>query len=206
MKKGWKLCVLGLMMLALCGCGNKYKGYWCNYDETATIVVLLDKNNNESDRKKIEEKIEKFDNVSSSNFYSRDDYANELGGNVEDLDIYDTYVILFSSMDSIGTYVDELSEMSGVKSAEQSNAKTNMSLYNIKSFGKYTFTDSDEATESDLETGKYKTKKGVITFTPDKDGKTKLLYIKDGLLCGDAECNQIFAKSTETCSSPKEDK
>lgn len=205
MKKGWKVLVLILMMIGLSGCGNKYKGYWCSYDETATIVVLMERDNTEKQRKAVEEKISNFINVSSSNYYSREDYANELGGDVNDLDIYDTFVILFDSMDSIGTYIKELQEMKGVRSAEQSNAKTNMSLYNIKSWNKYSYTNSDEATAKDLEVGKYKMKKGVITFTPDGDGATRLLYIKDGLLCGDADCNKIYARSTETCSSPQEE-
>ena len=103
--------------------------------------------------------------------------------------------------------VDELAELDGVFVALQSNAKTNISLYNIKKNGQYTFTDSDEALESDLVKGKYKIKTGVITFTPDmKDAKTKLLYIKDGHLCGDVECTQIYAKSDSTCKAIEETK
>lgn len=203
MKKGIKLLILVMIAICLSGCGNKYKGYWCNYDESASIVILLENDITEENRKKIDEKIESFENVTSSNYYSKEDYGNELGDNSDEIDIYASYFILFNSMDSIGTYVEELQKLTGVKSAEQSNAKTNMALYNIKSWGKYTYTDSDESTEKDLESGKFKIKKGVITFTPDKEGKSKLLYIKDGLLCGDAECNKIYAKSTSTCTSPQ---
>ncbi|HAB67258.1 MAG TPA: hypothetical protein DCE23_07815 [Firmicutes bacterium] len=205
MKKGLKLIILGILAIFLTGCGNKYKGYWCNYNETASIVVLLEDNIKSSERTKIEEKIETFDNVASSNYYSKEDYNIEIGDASSDLDIYASYFILLNSMDSVGTYVEELKQLPGVKSANQTNAKTNVSLYNIKSWGKYTYTDSDESTENDLETGKFKIKKGVITFTPDKEGQTKLLYIKDGLLCGDADCNKIFAKSTSTCTSPQTD-
>ena len=35
------LILLLVIALILTGCGNKYKGYWCNYNETATIIVLL---------------------------------------------------------------------------------------------------------------------------------------------------------------------
>jgi hypothetical protein len=105
-------------------------------------------------------------------------------------------------MDSIGTYIEELKQMSGVETAEQNYAKSNMSLFNIKPWGKYTYTDSDEATTADLEHGKYKKKKGVITFTPKtENGKVKLLYIKDEYLCGDAACTQIYARSNSTCTS-----
>jgi len=203
-----KIGIVGVVILTLLlgGCDKKYKGYWCNYDETATIIVLLNRDNTEDNRKKIENKIESFENVESSNYYSREDYAAELGEDVDNLDINDTFVILFSSIDSIGTYIDELKALDGVASAEQSNAKTNISLYNLMSWGKYTFTDSDEANESDLETGKYKIKKGVITFIPDKEEKkTRLLYTKDGLLCGDADCTEIFARSNKTCSSKEEE-
>ena len=54
----------------------------------------------------------------------------------------------------------------------------------------------------DLETGKYKIKKGVITFTPDsKDGQDKMLYIKDDHLCEDPDCTKIFAASNESCGT-----
>lgn len=201
-KKIFIIILLTLLCTALTGCKNKYKGYWCNYTETSTIVVLLNRENTSENRKLIEEKINNFENLESYNYYSRDDYAAELGENVENLDIYDTYVISFNSMDHIGTYREELEKMENVRSAEQSNAKTNISLYNIKSWGEYTFTDSDEATENELEAGKYKLKNGVITFTPkDSKSKTKLLYTKDGLLCGDADCTKIYARSNATCSS-----
>lgn len=205
MKKGMYLTVLCMFCLLISGCGNKYKGYWCNYNETATIVVLLDTKNTESDRKAIEKKIEGLENVEGSNYYTKEDYAEQLGGDITDMDIYDTYVVTFSSMDSIGTYVEEFNKMSGVLEASQSNAKTDIALYNILSGGKYTFTNSDEALEADLETGKYKIKNGVITFTPEKNGEgTKILYTKDGLLCGDTECNKIFARSNSTCSGVEE--
>lgn len=201
-KKGPYITILLGLLFILSGCGNKkFQGYWCNYDETATIVVLLNENNTEQERKSISEKIESFENVSSSNFYSKEDYAAELGEDVSNLDIYDTYVIHFDSFDSIGTYVSELGEMKGVKSSEQSNVKSGISLYNIQKNGKYTFTDSDEANSSDLEKGTYKIKKGVIVFTPNNNSASRLLYIKNDSLCADADCNEIFAKSNETCNS-----
>lgn len=204
MKKSLILVIICLCLL-LTGCGNKYKGYWCNYDETATIVVLLNRDNTEKEREIISNKIEEFQNVISNSYYSREDYAKELGSDIDNLDIYDTFVIQFESLDSIGTYIEELEKLNGVKSAEQSNAKTNISLYNIEDFGKYTYTNSDEATEADLEKGHYKIKNGVITFTPDdENAKTKLLYIKDDLLCGDANCTEIYASSNSSCSSKNE--
>lgn len=199
MKKRILLITILLFVLSLTGC-TSYKGYWCNYKESSTIVILLKNNHKESDRKKIEEKITEFENVSSSNYYSREDYAEGIG-DINEEDIFDAYVIFFSSMDNIGTYIEELGEMSGVQSVEQGSAKTDLSIYNLKGFGKYTYTNSDEASEDELETGKYKIKNGIITFTPDgEEAQTKILYTKDGQLCGDAACNKIFARSNSTCT------
>lgn len=201
------IALIVVALIAISSLGNstkKYEGYWCKYNETSTIVVLLKRNHTENDKKKIVEKIETFDNVTSYEFISREDYANDLGEDPNEIDIYDTYRISLATMDSIGTYIEELGKMSGVETAEQNYAKSDMSLFNIKPWGKYTYTDSDEATTADLEHGKYKSKKGVITFTPEnKDGKVKLLYIKDNYLCGDAACTQIYARSNSTCTSEK---
>lgn len=202
MKKILSIIFLVLLVLASSGCNKSYKGYWCRYNETATIVVLLNNDVTNEQKSTIENKINSFENLTSVNFYSKEDYATELDEETNDIDIYDTFVILFDSIDSIGTYIEELNTLSGVQEATQSNAKTNISLYNLKSFGNYTFTNSDEAEDSDLQTGKYKIKKGVITFTPnDKNAKTTMLYIKDKHLCGDVSCNEIYAESDETCSS-----
>lgn len=202
MKKKLYITLIILIALFLTGCSNKYKGYWCTYDETATIVVLFEDDYKEKDKNAVTEKINTYDNVESSTFYTKEDYANQMGLDPNKMEIYETYIITFDSMEAIGTYVEELGKMSGVLKAEQSYAKNNISLYNIQSFGKYTFTDSDEAETSDLETGKYKEKNGVIIFTPDnKDAKTKMLYPKDNYLCGDAACNKIYAKSNATCTT-----
>ena len=91
--------------------------------------------------------------------------------------------------------------MKGVLAVDQNYAKANLSLYNLKSWGKYTFTDSDEYRDEDLEKGTYRIKKGVITCTPSGEKKaTNMLYIKDNHLCGDADCNEIYATSNDTCS------
>ena len=183
---------------------KEYEGYWCKYNETSTIVVLLKENHKDSDRTKIETKIETFENVTSIEYISKEDYAAELGEDPNKIEIYDTYRISLNTMDSIGTYIEELQKMSGVLKAEQNYAKSNLSLFNIKAWGKYTYTDSDEATTADLEYGKYKMKKGVLTFTPESEkGETKLLYTKDGYLCGDVACTQIYSRSNSTCSSTK---
>ena len=202
MKKKLSLIVLLLVLpLILSGCGNKYKGYWCNYKELATIVVQFEDNHTDKQVEAIENKAASYDNVSSTNYITREDYAKEQGVSIDDLDIHDTFVIYFTSMDSIGTYIEEIKAMKGVLTADQNYAKANISLYNLKSWGKYEFTDSDEAKEEDIEKGTYRIKNGVITFTPnDSKTSTKLLYIKDNHLCGDADCNEIYAESTETCS------
>ena len=154
----------------------------------------------DSQKEVLEKKIDEFENIRNRTEYSKEDYAAQIGATSTDL--HDAYVISFDSHDYIGDYVDELSALDGVFSAEQETAKSNVQLYQLKSFGKYTFTDSDEATEEELETGKYKIKKGVITFTPkDSKGSTKLLYTKNDLLCIDADCTKIFAKSDSKCGS-----
>lgn len=178
---------------------KKYEGYWCNYEEKSSIVVLLERDHTSKQDEKILKQIEEFQNVISSSYYSREDYEEQLG---TDPDIYDTYVIIFSSLDSITTYIEELEKLPGVHSATQNTAKTNITLYNIKSHGEFTLTDSDEASENDLIEGKYKIKNGVITFTPnDKKLSKKMLYIKDNHLCGDANCTKIFAASNSTCNA-----
>ena len=201
MKRSIKLLVLVICVLLLTGCGNKYKGYWCNYKELATIVIQLKDDHTEGNVEDIEKKSATYDNVSSTNYITREDYAKEQNLNIDDLDIHDTFVIYFSSMDSIGTYMEELENMKGVLAVDQNYAKADLSLYNLKSWGKYTFTDSDEYRDEDLEKGTYRIKKGVITFTPSGEKKaTKMLYIKDNHLCGDADCNEIYATSNDTCS------
>ncbi|MGN1338073.1 MAG: hypothetical protein ACI4WW_06330 [Candidatus Coprovivens sp.] len=208
MKKRINILVLVILALTLTGCGNKkYEGYWCQYIETATIDVQLNFDVTEKQKQAIEEKINTLDNIASLNHFTREQYAEELDLPLENLDVHENYVILFDSMDSIGTYVDELSKLDGVFLAQQSNAKTNISLYNIQKHGKYTFTNSDEAKEEDLIKGTYKIKTGVITFTPnEKNSQTKMLYIKDGYLCGDVSCTQIYAPSNSTCTSVEDKK
>ncbi len=201
-KKVLILIFILLFTISFTGCSNKYEGYWCRYEETATIVVLMERNNTESMRSSVEELITTFEHIESNHYYTRQDYAEELGGNVDDLDIYDTYVLTFDSVDSISSYIEELSKKEGVKEAKQSNVKTNMELYHIEKNSKYTFTNSDVATEESLVKGKYKIKNGVITFTPeDKNEKTTMLYIKDGYLCNDADCKEIFAESNGSCNA-----
>ena len=201
-----KRIIIGVLvcLFLLTGCGHKeLEGYWCNYKETSTIVVLLNDDNTESDRNAIIQKARTFENLSSDpRLITKQEYATELGGSIENLDIYDTFIISFSSMDHIGTYIEEIQGMSGVKSATQSYAKTNLSLYYLGDKNQYSFTDSDEASDEDLIKGKYKIKNGVITFTPnDKDAVTNMLYIKDDILCGDANCNTIYARSNGTCGT-----
>ncbi len=178
---------------------KKYQGYWCSYVEHSLIVVQLKDGHTDEDDKKLVEKIETFDNVISNSYQPKEGYEEELSN---DPDINDAYVVSFSSLDNIGTYIEELEKMPSVVQVTQQNAKVNMALYNLESSSKYTFKDSDEAEEKDIEKGKYKIKNGVITFTPDKkDAETKLLYIKDDHLCEDPDCTRIFASSNETCGT-----
>ena len=190
------LLVISLLFIVLLGgCGKKdYYGYWCKYDETATIVILLEDNITEAQKSAIEAKINGFDNIVSSNYYSKEHYGVE--------DIYANYVVSFSSFDSISTYVDELNKMGGVNEAKQVNAKQNISLYNLEKGGKYTFTNSDEAKEEDIIEGKWKYKRGVIIFTPSSiNADDILLYTKDGHLCSDADCTKIYFKSDKSCNA-----
>lgn len=178
---------------------KKYQGYWCNYEERASIVVLLKEGHTEKQIEELLEKVEEFDNVLNVNYNPKDVIEAQLG---TETDILDAYQISFSSLDSIGTYIEELKEFDVVVDATQEIAKINMSLYNLQAWGKYTFTDSDEAEEEDIETGKYQIKNGVIVFTPkDKKNETKMLYIKNDHLCFDSDCTKVFATSNETCGT-----
>lgn len=202
MKKTFTLILISIMALCLTGCTNEYKGYWCTYDETATIVVLFEDDYKEKEKLAVAAKIDDFENVESISFYTKEDYAEQMGLDPSSMDIYETYIVTFNSMESVGTYVEQLGKMNGVHKAEQSYAKNNIAIYNLGEFGKYTYTNSDEAKEEDLETGKYKEKDGVIIFSPDnKEKEKKMLYPKDEYLCGDAACNKIYAKSNATCTS-----
>ena len=197
MKNKMKLIIILFLLVILTGCNNKYVGYWCKYNETATIVILLNDDITAEDKAKIEEKGATYDNLISSSYYSKEDYKEQLNSNDE---IYSSYVFSFSSHDSIGSYVDELKTMSGVKEAKQSSAKNNMSLYELKSNGTFTYTDSDEATKKDLITGKYKIEKGIIRLMPNND-KVRILYTKNGRLCEDTDCNKIYSHGKDNCSS-----
>lgn len=204
MKKKLYILIILTITLLLTGCTKKYEGYWCTYDETATIVVLLDDDYKEKDKQAIEDQVKEYENVESTTFYSKEDYANEMGEDPNQMDIRATYIVTFNSVENIGTYVEELSKLKNVNKAEQSYAKNNISLFYLDGSGKYTFTNSDEAEEKDLEKGKYKEKDGVLIFTPsNKSSKTKMLYPKDKYLCGDAACNKIYGKSNATCTTDK---
>lgn len=197
-KKGYIILIF-ILCLLLTGCNNKYQGYWCRYSETATIVVLLKDNITENEKNTVLEKINNFTNLDTISFYNEENYKEIIG--TTEGNLYDAYVISFTSHDSIGTYVDELNELDGVAEATQNSAKSNIELYHIDKNKKYSFTDSDEAEADDLISGKYNIKNGVITFKPDDSSNTTMLYIKDEHLCGDVECTKIFAKSNEKCSS-----
>ena len=200
MKKITKLLGLLLLLIFITGCNNKYVGYWCKYSETATIVVLLKDDITEEQKNAIEEKAKNYENISATNYYSKEDYKEIMNDTQEE--IYASFVFTFNSHESISTYVEEIKAMDGVKEASQSNVKSDMSFYELKSNGKYTFKDSDEAKEEDIINGKYKVEKGIIRFIPEKDkNNIKLLYVKNDRLCEDTDCNKIFSKGKDNCSS-----
>ena len=53
--------ILLATVLLLTGCGKKYIGYWCNYDEAAVITVLMKDGYTESDKTKIEKVLNDYD-------------------------------------------------------------------------------------------------------------------------------------------------
>ena len=57
--------------MLLTGCGNDFKGYWCNYKETATIVVLLDDNHTEAQVDAIQAKASEYEDVRFEAFKKR---------------------------------------------------------------------------------------------------------------------------------------
>lgn len=179
---------------------KEYHGYWCKYKETATIVVLLKDNHTEKQKKAIEDKLNSYKDIEAMNTFSKDEYANQIGGDANEMDIHDAIVATFSSMDAIGTYLEELKKLDGVLSTEQSYAKNDINLYNLKKDGTYTYADSDEALKKDIIEGKYKEKKGVLTFKPNnKKEKQVLLYFRDGILCEDSGCSKLFFRSDKSC-------
>ena len=187
---------------------KEYHGYWCKYKETATIVVLLKDDYTDKQKKAIEDKINSYIDIEAMNTFSKDEYANQIGGDANEMDIHDAIVATFSSMDAIGTYIEELKNLDGVLKTEQSYAKNNINLYNIKKDGTYTYADSDEALKKDIINGKYKEKNGILIFKPeDKKQKSVLLYFRDGILCEDATCSKLFFRSDKSCqpASSKED-
>ena len=194
------LLLLIIMILFLSGCNKDFVGYWCKYEENSTIIVLMKHDSTDSQKEEVKKTLNTFDNIININYYSREDYAEEIGGKVEDLDIYDSYIVMFSSIDSIGTYLERIRTMDGVKEANQANARSGMVLYHFMSNGKYTFANSDEAEEKDIIKGKYKVKKGIIILKPEND-KESLLYTKNGFLCEDADCSKIFSKSNKSCTA-----
>ena len=200
--------VVLLVLLAVLGVilyrqnSPKYEGYWCSYQEKATIVVMLKDGYTATQKQNIEDKIAKYEDVQATGFFSKEEYADEIGLSPDEIELYDAIVVSFTSMDSIGTYVEELSKLDGVQTAEQSYAKNDVELYHIQKWNKYTYANSDEVLEEDLIEGKYKEKKGVITFTPkNKKMETKVLYVKDGHLCADASCKKVYFESDDSCSS-----
>ena len=198
-----KIIIILFIAFTLTGCGKNYVGYWCNYEETSNIEIQVEHDINESQREALENTFNKYENLKKVDNITREEFARDLGEDPNSLDIYEAYVLTFDSNDSIGTYIEELSTLPGVHEANQYSAKTVMSLYNIQKHKKYTFTDSDEPNNQDIESGTYKVKKGVITFTSNDKTKSRLLYIKNGHLCGDVECNKIFASSDENCGQNK---
>lgn len=177
------------------------KGDWCKYRETATIVVLLNRDHTLKDRQSLEKKVEEFENITGVEYISREEYAKQLNQDLNTLDIYDTYRISLSSMDAVTTYMDELKKFKFVHQVDQNYAKANFQSYKLKSWGKYSYRDSDEASPNDYEYGKYKIKKGIIKFTPKNKGKERFLYIKDKHLCSDTSCTEIFIHDAKACTT-----
>lgn len=94
----------------------KYEGYWCSYQEKATIVVMLKDGYTKEQREAIENKISKYEDVQATGFFSKDEYATEMGLSPDEIEMYDVIVASFTSMDAIGTYVEELTKLDGVSS------------------------------------------------------------------------------------------
>lgn len=195
MKKSLMIIVSLLFVVLLSGCGNKYEGYWCRYTETATIVILLEDDMSEAQNEELIKTITSYDNLQAYTYYDKTVF-DESGE-----DIYNSYFVSFNSTDGVTTYIEQLVKLPGVLDVTQNSAKTDFELYHLDKKNKYTFSNSDEALEEDIIKGKYKIKKGVITFTPNDSDNTSMLYIKDDHLCGDSQCTVIYAKSNETCSS-----
>lgn len=188
--------LLGLIVIIMCfGCSNKdYDGYWCKYQETGTIVVLLD---NASDKAKttINQTIESLEGLQNYDFVSKEDFKSNLDDS-SNIEVYDTYFIYFDSINAIDDNIIKLSSLEGVKSATKNNIKSNVTLYHLDN-NKYTLKNTTDKTSDNEEEGKFSIKDNEITL--NSNGTISTLFIKDEYLCSDESCNTIYRKSNELC-------
>lgn len=184
------------LLFVLTGCNTKeYSGYWCSYEESGMIIVLLNQDITEKQKNSVEDTINLYPNMSTYDFISKEDLL--MNSTDENPVAYDTYFIYFSSATNIDEALVNLQKEEGVYSATKESAKSNVALYNLKKDKTFTYTDSLEEDLGTKVEGKYKIKKNEIVFTSDEEVSS--LYLKDDYVCQDETCTKFFIKTDAFC-------
>lgn len=196
--KKLKLLFILICLIFLSGCDKKdYIGYWCSYEETGTIIVLLDQNITEKEKNNLEDIINTYEDMTTYDFISKENLAQDNNSDISS--IYDTYFIYFNSTETIDEALLTIQSTKGVFSATKENIKSNIAFYNLDKNKKFTYKDNIDNEDGIKISGKYKVKDNKITFKSAE--KVNDLYIKDGFICGDENCDKIFTKTNELCEA-----
>lgn len=192
MKKLKLIMMCSILLVLITGCGNKYKGYWCNYDEAGTIIVELKTNNSKSDRNTIEKVINNFNDLASFDFLPKDSFTDTDNG-----EAFDTYLIYFNDTSILDEHVITLKKLKGVKDVEKNYIKNNVKLYEFVDNKNYKYQDGLGVEDNLKVKGKYKIGEEVIKL--ESPANKSELIIKDKYLCADKDCNTIFTKTDKNC-------
>lgn len=195
MKKIIKYIFICSILFMLSGCTKKeYVGHWCNYEETGTIIVLLDHEISSSNKDNIEDIINTYQDINTYDFISKEDLASTTSVDINT--VYDTYFIYFENTDSIDDALITLQNTKGIYSATKENIKSNVSLYNLKNDNTFEYQEAIGDEELIIK-GKYKIKDNKIEFKSEE--KVNNLYLKDSFICKDETCNKIYVKTDASC-------
>lgn len=176
-----KVLLLSLIVFILCGCQSKFNGTWCLYEEVPSSLIILDKDINDDNLKKITDYLDKISDLSSYDIIDNIESASKM------INVY------YIKKDNIENYKNDISKLNGVYSFD--NKMINKAKEKIIIKGKYYTYDKELNTlyASEIK-GKTKKNKNSILI-----GDIKFFY-KDSFLCADSECNVIFSKSNNDCN------
>ena len=176
-----KVLILCLIVFILCGCSSKYNGTWCLYTEVPSSLIILDKDINDNNLKKITDYLDNISDLASYDIIDNIESASKM------INVY------YLKKDNIESYKTDISKLNGVYSFD--NKMINKAKEKIIINGKYYTYDKELNTlyASEIK-GKIKKNKKKITID-DKE-----YFYKDNFLCADNECNTIFSKSNNDCN------